>query len=440
MKPSRFNLFYPLDDKSYAAYNSRTGSFLHVTNECFQALSEGLSTGVNTLTPSLKYVLAEFGFIVKDELDELRALRNELFNRRFDRRGLGITVAPTLGCNLRCIYCYEASVRAPEHMSPEVEEALINYISTQVPEGGSLSLGWYGGEPLIMKDFVLRVSRAAKTLAVNKKLRNFGLSMVTNGTLLEQSLVTELDNLGLRSIQITIDGPAEVHDSRKPFASGKGSSFEAIVGNLASIDFGNIGVSVRCNIDKSNAEVAPSILSELAQRKVKNISAYAAPVVPWPGVACRDGGDDIYFSGPEFAQIRQKFDATARALGYRAGSRPMPKGHYCGGDSAAGFTLGPDGSMFKCWNHVGDTTLAVGNLLFGTEGPNAITDWTHYDPTSNPTCSSCSLLPICLGGCPERARTSAKAGERSCDLFKFEMHQILKEWAADWSRGAICQC
>ncbi len=39
MKASRFNVFYPLEGGNHAIYNTRTGSLLEVTDECYQSLS-----------------------------------------------------------------------------------------------------------------------------------------------------------------------------------------------------------------------------------------------------------------------------------------------------------------------------------------------------------------------------------------------------------------
>lgn len=441
MKASRFNLFFPVGSGRVVGYNARTGAFLSLTEKCYETIRHGKDESVDTLSLPIRALLAEFGFAVHDEMDELREIRHEMMELRYSKRAIGITVAPTLACNLRCVYCYERAVYADTTMSQEVERAFLDYLEENSPVSGMLHLSWYGGEPLLCGDAIVRISREAKRIADSKRTK-FSLSMVTNGTLLTQYMLNELNSLGGSTIQITLDGPKEVTDARKPFAANQGSSYEAIVKNLSSLDFGKITPTIRCNIDRTNEESAPLLLEELKKLDLTRLWVYPAPVLAWPGVACRDMAG-ICYSEPEFAPVRRRFEMIARDLGFQGRSRPIPKRHYCGGDMAFHFTLGPDGSFYKCWNHLGDQRLATGNILHAHHYSSPIVDWLVYDPTKDETCSSCSVLPLCLGGCPDKKRLDSGGRER-CDRWRFDLQQTLKDWAEEWDRkvnsGACAVC
>ncbi len=49
-------------------------------------------------------------------------------------------------------------------------------------------------------------------------------SLITNGTLLTEGIFNELMRYNLQSIQVTIDGPPEIHNKRRPMKGG-GPSF-----------------------------------------------------------------------------------------------------------------------------------------------------------------------------------------------------------------------
>lgn len=436
VKASKYNFFFPGSNGRVLAYNARTGSFLILTSECYEKIST--QTSEIRASGALKYLLMEFGFLVPDDVDELLTLRHEIFQTRFSRNSLAITIAPTLGCNLRCKYCYEQEHQNREVMSAEVESAFLEFISRTAPEHGLLSTTWYGGEPLLVPEVVLRISRSIRRIAEEHSSR-FTVGLITNGTLLEQSLVSQLSDLGGGHIQITVDGPREVHDKRRPFAGGKGS-YDTILRNLSSIDFGRFNVAIRCNLDRHNASTAPLMLPELARHELtKKLGVYPAPVVPWPGVTCRDA-TEACFDMVEFMEARKPFEAEARRLGFRTGLRPAPRRQFCGADNAYSFTLAPNGSLYRCWNHVGDERLAIGNILYSTTRVHPLMDWTYYDPTRDPQCSDCKFLPLCVGGCPEKARVFSDNGTRECESWKYELGEVLRQWAADWLQETVAPC
>jgi uncharacterized protein len=63
---------------------------------------------------------------------------------------------PTEDCNFRCTYCYEDF--AIGRMSRATIEAVKKLIESRVPKLRALTIGWFGGEPLIAKDIVMEIS------------------------------------------------------------------------------------------------------------------------------------------------------------------------------------------------------------------------------------------------------------------------------------------
>lgn len=429
MKASKYCHFRPLDEGRVAAFNARTGSYLVITEKCRNAL-QSLQFVPESVSLAERMILSEFGFLLDDSEDELRMIRTQLFISRYQDRSIGMTIAPTMACNLACTYCYEAGYGATQSMSKDVEEAVIDYIKHELIRPRPVAINWYGGEPLVASDQVIRMSKVLKGMAEEAGAR-YSASIVTNGTLLNQFLTTQLADLNIRSMQITLDGPKEVHDVRRKYRTGTASSFDAIINNLRTIDFGPIQVVIRCNVDKTNSTAWKELLQQLHDlgfHKSDKFAVYPGLVMPWGGF-CSDVSDCL--TEKEFVPIKWEFEAFAKGLGFRGGHRPAPKGHYCGADTAYLFTVGPDGSEYKCWNHIGDRSRVVGNILLNLPNPSPCLDWCNYDPTKDEQCRDCDILPICLGGCPEKASYRER---RACDLWRLEIEQNLQDWAREWHK------
>ena len=114
-------------------------------------------------------------------------------------------------------------------MSNETENSIINYLKKQITEHGleSLSLTWYGGEPLLEKNRIKSLGTKINKLG----LTFFDNDIVTNGYLLNKENFKLLEDVGITNVQVTLDGLQETHDKRRPLKNGKGT-FLKIIKNL----------------------------------------------------------------------------------------------------------------------------------------------------------------------------------------------------------------
>ena len=92
-------------------------------------------------------LMAYGNFTCKKDHDERQGLRFRHNCSRYDRSALGLTIAPTLACNMACEYCYEATKSG--RMSSGVVENIIKMVEKSAPSLASLDVSWYGGEPLL---------------------------------------------------------------------------------------------------------------------------------------------------------------------------------------------------------------------------------------------------------------------------------------------------
>lgn len=140
-------------------------------------------------------------------------------------------------CNLACGYCYwfrdQTVLNAPKTMPLAVQRALVErlrgYFERHAPPEMTLIL--HGGEPLLFgKARFLELCRELRAMesAASAKLH---LRLTTNGVLLDEewSVLLRYFDVGAT---ISIDGPAAMHDLRRPDLRGRGTHAATMTGLL----------------------------------------------------------------------------------------------------------------------------------------------------------------------------------------------------------------
>ena len=94
-----------------------------------------------------------------------------------------------------------------------------------------LSVAWFGGEPLVGMPVIESLSQRIIALCKEKNVQ-YSASIITNGYLLTKEVAEKLKEYHVRSAQITVDGPKEIHDTRRPMANGQGT-YDVIMEHLA---------------------------------------------------------------------------------------------------------------------------------------------------------------------------------------------------------------
>jgi uncharacterized protein len=432
MRWSKYNTLFRFEGYGRFCYNALSNRLIEL-DEIHYGLLETLQSGHD---PS---GLQENGFLgllrEKRVLFEAGEEENLLLTRQhlrqaycFDSSKLKLTICPTLRCNFRCQYCYEASQRDGRFMSKQTQERLIDWIKEH-SNIRSLFVAWYGGEPLLAFDTICTLT---------KRFLDLGLAydkcaMVTNGYLLDGEKISRLNDLNIDSIQITLDGPPEVHDTRRVLVGG-GPTFTRILENITALmDSDYSGeCEIRVNVDKSNLESFLGLRSELLARfKGKKLVVYPGRVdvlgnQSYDRGCCLDTGEWATFN---------------LELARRHGMRPTGGLHPVGkldGACVAGmheaFVLGPEGELYKCWNDVGQPAMEVGNIHSRDTITNPVLRAqyaTGVDPFLDPECRSCAVLPICGGGCANRRLLAKYQGREDvdyCSHYKTRLREYLEAY------------
>lgn len=147
-----------------------------------------------------------------------------------------ITLQITQSCNLRCSYCiysgkYKNRSHSQKTMSKETAQKAIDYYISHSKDTQTLSIGFYGGEPLLSMDMIKFCVEYAEE---NAEGRNIMYSMTTNGTLLTPEKVEYLVIHDIHLV-VSLDGPAPVHNKNRRYAKSDEGTFETLITNLRLI-------------------------------------------------------------------------------------------------------------------------------------------------------------------------------------------------------------
>ncbi len=339
--------------------------------------------------------LLRLGVLTPDRAAERREMRGIFDRVNRESRHLAVLVTLTLECNLACPYCFEDPFRGRFRMDETTADLLVQRMTGRMAAGLDLTMDFYGGEPLLalplLKSIAGRLQRAAREQGVT-----FGFNIFTNGVLLTPPIVEELLPLGLAAARVTLDGPAKIHDSQRPFVSGKGS-FETVVANIRSV-YKRLPIDLGGNYTRDNYRRFPELLDELIGRGMDPAGFKA--VVFTPVIPRADGSTSVDISStctrsdePWMIEAGIFLRKEVLRRGFPA---PKLRTSACMVEFENDLVVSYDGGLYKCPVFMGREELRIGTLA---DGPGDYRESHNLELWQNDECLECAYLPLCYGGC-----------------------------------------
>lgn len=394
---SKYNHFYKIKGK-YLGINLLSWAILSLDKEQYKLVNDFLSL---KRAPQNEYEEAIFGLLLEkkfinplgfNEDEYLKHLFN-LNKQSKDSFSLGLAI--TLGCNFRCLYCYQD--HPAKRMSRIVQRSVLAYLEKELPGKDSFAVSWWGGEPLLEARIIKNLGTEIMALC-HKFGVKYSCSMSTNGYLLNDENIQILKDGYLEHIQVTIDGYKNTHDKTRILANG-GGTYDVILENLHHLVWAmpEAHVTIRMNICKSALDVDghKKLLADLAP--IRDAIAIAPrEVLP------TENFDGLCLPQNKFDEYYNKIGDITNQLGFRIAFGVHGVGTtYCGATPDGNWLIHPEGFIHKCTALAHKPELALGRLLLdGTVELNkAAESWRNYSPFDDEQCNSCSFLPMCMGGC-----------------------------------------
>ncbi|WP_027820903.1 radical SAM/SPASM domain-containing protein, partial [Paraburkholderia bannensis] len=433
IKISRYTLRIPAGAVTYLV-NTLSGASVALAPAELRAIEVLFDDLANdqVITPErqgLIELLMNSGFLVPIEVDERAAALEKYDRSRSNHDVLSLTIATTMECNMGCYYCFEDRLSAEKLAVPDIE-GVVRFVSSRLREKGKLHVNWFGGEPLLAKDFVFEASRALIQLAESRQA-GYSATIVTNGYHLDSFTAQELRRHGVTGVQVTFDGPKEVHDSVRRHLPGVGSyipiatdivqttrasrrvgSYDTILNNIMSVA-DVMRISVRVNISRQNAPAIKLLVDDLVAAGLAGKLA-AIDFAPLFNFKVNDpkknyqATDKVHFGMPDFAEVEAELIEYVAAQGFSLKDWADPSYAGCIAVSANGFVIDSTGEVKKCDHELGVPGTAIDSLRDGAvfDADNA-RRWDEFRPELNAGCGDCVLLPVCYSHCPHKHMESS---------------------------------
>jgi radical SAM protein with 4Fe4S-binding SPASM domain len=303
----------------------------------------------------------------------------------------------TLACNMNCMHCGSSAghIRTQELTTKEAFN-----LCDQLQELGTKYINLTGGEAILRKDWY----------EIGKKIRDLGMevSVLSNGLALDETTVSQLRNVGVYAIALSLDGGTpETHDSIRRV---KGS-FEKCLSSLDLLKKVNLPATVITTVHKGNLKELPKIRDIILGKTKAWQIQIAVPIGRFP--------EQLILTKEEFYTVALFIAATqknysvkelavmgAHSIGYHSQFlrntmvSPLWKGCQAG-RSVVG--IQSDGGIKGCLSL--QDTLVEGNirqrsLIDIWNDPNTFSytrKFTKRDLTDK--CTNCRYGATCKGGC-----------------------------------------
>ena len=417
---SRFNIIHKEKDKVYI-YNTLNRAIIELDKKEYATILRDVKKGTDSeLTNSLK---AQDFIIDKD--DELEIMEFNYKNMQFDTTSLSLTICPTMDCIFRCPYCFES--RESGLMTPENQEKLIEYVKERIKTAKAMNVLWFGGEPLMGWDIVVKLSKEFIKLCKEYNIPYYAY-MITNGYLLDDKKAKMFEDLKIEGIQITIDGPKRTHDTRRVLEGNVGT-YDVITKNIENLKKYKINITIRVNIDKTNENDIEELFQDFHNRNFDHVSFSLGHVLSYTE-NCK-GIDCNCLTKPEYSAKINMYNEILKKYNFPKNHKheiPTPISIYCEAVAMHSCSIDHNLNMYKCWNDIGNKSKSIGKLgsTDRTEAQRAVErKYLLWNPFAQKECKKCKYLPLCFGGCPFMGM---KISSHQCDHWKYRVKRIIKDY------------
>lgn len=406
MKPSIYNSAIAISDKHTLLFNALSGKFVIVKDEKFVLDEHSLAVAEES-NRSLFRQLVDGGMAVEDSVDEDAALRKIIDETDNDNTSFTLHINPTLDCNFRCWYCYEKHLEN-SRMSGEVMSAVRKFIAQTIRDNDELKafhIGFFGGEPLLGFDDVVKPLIEFAAAECERKEIRFSVNFTSNGALLTPEMTEFLCSYN-SSFQITLDGYRDSHDKTRFFKGGVGS-YDTIFSNVVGLAKKRIHVILRVNYTEKNVPGIGSLVDDLA-----NVDAEARDYIRvdfqrvWQE---RDGQ-----TGEAEAEVKE-YRRRTRELGYAVLANYIPRNvtDSCYGDKKNHVLINYNGDAFGCTarDFVAENRVGVLDDSGKVEYDEKLMQLRASAKFGKKICQECRIAPLCGGGCRQRAMEAAASEE-----------------------------
>ena len=414
-RPCGEDLFLlPLDDQRYCIYAPLRRSAAVVNSGAVAAIEQYMTSGSAGLAPAQEEIIQQL---------EQRGLLGgpspepPVFpdQQRFCPHE--VTLFLTSRCNLRCRYCYAEAGHKQVEMPWEVARAAIDLVARNAGRLGSprFAVGFHGGgEPTVAWERFVQCSEYALDAAESRGLE-VELFTATNGLLSPEQREFIIKHFS--SVNVSLDGPADIQDRNRPRADG-GGSHQGIHETLMRFNEAGFDYGLRATITESSV----SRMTEITEQFHELYRFRYLQLEPvWFCGRCTTSGERPPAEGDyirHFEEAVQRGRELGVSVTYSGARLNVLTSKFCAaaGDS---FTVLPEGIATSCYEvtepsdaraatfHYGRYDESSGGFSFDDERLSALRRLSVEHLTF---CEDCFCKWHCAGDCLAKALQQSEDG------------------------------
>lgn len=359
--------------------------------------------------------LYEDRFIVEDDYDEMKEIQRRHWRAVNSADELRITVIATLKCNSDCIYCDQRNLDFQySEMTEDDFDRLYEFLTGASQK--KIHINWYGGEPLLAKDKILKFCAKAD----KDERHTYSYSISTNASVFDERFFRMMERYGLTNVTVSVVGTGELHSTLRPSAE---YDFGCVVKNIISMTR-YTNVIVNLNLCKSNIGNIKNIFEELSGYRHSSLSFSFSRIVSYDHRPCAEIELDVD------TYMKCVIDSANWALDHQFHISDMSCfqnfGVYCGVYARNNYVVGPGLYLYQCDRSYDPrdsfAQIVNGALVYHLNQNNCADAELCIDPYQFDECRVCKLLPYCNGGCDYLR----KMGKDACPPEKNYLEEYLK--------------
>ncbi len=391
---SKYNILCSIKDGCILLYNSLYKQLIKINADEYNIIKND-TIDANS---DLGKLLVEMKYVVLTTDNELEYYKYHYNRTHFDNSVLALSILTTLACNMSCPYCYES--KSNTFMKEETANQIINWVDKNLTGKKTLSVNWFGGEPLLRLNIIEYLSQRFMSLCKKHNIE-YKAGITTNGYLLDTKAIQTLEHYNVFDIQVTFDGNKKSHDVAKHLANGDGS-YDRIVSNISNyciISKSHLPLRIRVNLSDNNYDTISVLLNDLPDVVREHSSIffrwlYSNESSGWKEFSKEKQSKEAYKG--IFSLLKLAHDK-----GYHIENRCESEDFcFCEADNPGFYTIDPLGNIYLCV-HDYKPDFSIGNVFEGIS-PTKLSEFYSFRNVSvlNDTeCMNCKVLPICNGGC-----------------------------------------
>ncbi|WP_461614463.1 radical SAM protein [Clostridium sp. Marseille-QA1073] len=420
-KKSKYNIEIDnLDNEKVILFNTFSGALATMKNEEYNIYNNIEDVDIdNEKNLDIINLMYNNGYIVEDEIDEYKRLELETKFVRYSNKGaLHITIAPTMNCNMECPYCFEQ--KDAKRMDKDIETKIIKYIKNYLSrnqEINALTVAWYGGEPLLEKETIKRMSKEIIEFTKENNI-DYTSKIITNGVLLDYDTARMLkEECKISFAQITLDGVYETNNKTR-ILKNRDDSFKIITNNIEKAK-DILDITVRMNISKENVEDSKKLTEFFVDKNwQEKVNLYFSPVTSNTDV--NKNISNKCFTMNEFNENFLEFESHLVTNGIRENVTYPENFFGCSAIGVHGLVIDPEGNFCKCWHRINIPEYYIGNIKEGININKEYIEWLTLETPKK--CTECKIYPICKSGCPHD-----RLNNNNIPICEYSMNQLIDQ-------------